>query len=528
MSNSILKCKTLLLFILVGPAIWSCQPREQKVETNYATIDQYKEPYRPQFHFSPQANWMNDPNGMVYYEGEYHLFYQYHPDSTVWGPMHWGHAVSSDLINWEHLPIALYPDELGYIFSGSTVVDWNNTSGLGTGEIPPMIAIYTYHLMEREKAGAVDYQTQAIAFSTDKGRTWTKYEGNPVLPNPGIKDFRDPKVSWDEVSGKWIMALAVLDHIRFYSSQNLIDWELESEFGKEVGNHGGVWECPDLFKLPVEGTDEEKWVLLVSINPGAPHGGSGTQYFVGDFNGSEFILDESFTPVLDESIWIDYGTDNYAGVTWSDIPENDGRRIFIGWMSNWQYANIVPTDSWRSAMTIPRVLTLRFDGEKYILASSPVAEISEIRGNSSNIEIGEIGSTKVIKSKYELYELSMDLDISQSQGFELVFSNDHDQQVIFGLDRAGEQVYVDRTKSGIIDFQDSFAKVHKSPYKSGNNISLLFHIDMASIEIYIDNGDLVITEIYFPESGLKNFELVPKTGTIAITSGKISELKSIW
>ena len=216
MSDNILKCKALLLFILVGSAIWSCQPREQKVVTNYATIDQYKEPYRPQFHFSPQANWMNDPNGMVYYEGEYHLFYQYHPDSTVWGPMHWGHAVSSDLINWEHLPIALYPDELGYIFSGSTVVDWNNTSGLGTGEIPPMIAIYTYHLMEREKAGAFDYQTQAIAFSTDKGRTWTKYEGNPVLPNPGIKDFRDPKVSWDEVSGKWIMALAVLDHIRFY------------------------------------------------------------------------------------------------------------------------------------------------------------------------------------------------------------------------------------------------------------------------------------------------------------------------
>ena len=241
---------------------------------------------------------MNDPNGMVYHNGEYHLFYQHNPDSTVWGPMHWGHAVSKDLVKWEHLPIALYPDSLGTIFSGSAVVDKNNTSGLGTKDNPAMVAIYTYHNAEGEKAGRKDYQTQGIAYSLDNGRTWTKYKANPVLKNPGIKDFRDPKVSWYEKGQKWIMTLAVTDHISFYSSKNLLDWTKESDFGADIGGHGGVWECPDLFKMPVAGTNEEKWVLIVNINPGAPNGGSGTQYFVGQFDGKNFVLDNQFEQQL--------------------------------------------------------------------------------------------------------------------------------------------------------------------------------------------------------------------------------------
>ena len=246
-----MKMKTIYynLLLSIYIAISACTSdtkKEEAAEMNTAA-SYYTEQHRPQFHFSPEKMWMNDPNGMVFYNDEYHLFYQYYPDSTVWGPMHWGHAVSKDLVHWEHLPIALYPDSLGYIFSGSAVVDWNNTSGLGTEENPPLVAIFTYHDAEGEKEGRNDYQTQGIAYSLDNGRTWEKYADNPVLENPGIKDFRDPKVSWHAATEKWVMILAVLDHVELYGSKDLKSWEKLSEFGKEVGAHGGVWECPDLF-----------------------------------------------------------------------------------------------------------------------------------------------------------------------------------------------------------------------------------------------------------------------------------------
>jgi len=244
----------------------SCQPRG--TSENPVGL-KTTEALRPQFHFTPQSGWMNDPNGMVYYEGEYHLFYQYYPDSTVWGPMHWGHAVSKDMIRWERLPIALYPDSLGYIFSGSAVIDWRNTSGLGTEQTPAMVALFTYHDPVGEQEGRIDFQTQGIAYSVDKGRTWTKYDRNPVLPNPGIRDFRDPKVSWNEESHQWVMTLAVKDHIEFYGSPDLKQWNKLSEFGKSIGAHGGVWECPDLFPLKDE-QGNTRWVLFVSINPGGP------------------------------------------------------------------------------------------------------------------------------------------------------------------------------------------------------------------------------------------------------------------
>lgn len=336
----------LMCILFMGCKI---EPSNKSIEKNIG-YSKFKEPFRSQYHFTPERGWMNDPNGLVYNNGVYHLFYQYYPHATVWGPMHWGHATSTDLIRWEHKPVALYPDENGLIFSGSAVVDKYNTSGFGSNGQVPMVAVYTYHFMQGEKIGRDDFQTQGIAFSLDNGETWTKYAGNPVIGNKGTRDLRDPKVFWHEATKSWIMALVAGNHVKFYRSQNLKDWGNISDFGIDQGAHGGVWECPDLFPLKVEGSDKEKWVLIISIGNGGPNGGSGTQYFVGDFDGTTFTSDQK------EYKWLDWGTDNYAGVTYNQVPNGD--RIFIGWMSNWQYALTTPTSNWRSAMTLPRKLTL--------------------------------------------------------------------------------------------------------------------------------------------------------------------------
>ncbi len=424
----------LLMFLLVA-----CAKKQdsQQVSQDAAaaqtetspTASGFKETHRPQFHFSPAKMWMNDPNGMVYHKGEYHLFYQHYPDSTVWGPMHWGHAVSKDMIHWEHLPIALYPDSLGWIFSGSAVVDVNNTSGLGSKENPPMVAIFTYH--SDPKAKRKDFQTQGMAYSTDNGRTWTKYKENPVLPNPGIADFRDPKVSWHEASKQWVMILAVADHVELYGSKNLKNWSKLSEFGKTHGAHGGVWECPDLFPLPIDG--KQKWVLLLSINPGGIHGGSATQYFIGNFDGKKFTSDNPPKTTL----WLDYGKDNYAGVTWSNIPAADGRRLFLGWMSNWQYANQVPTSPWRSAMTLPRELSLRKTGAGLRVVSQPVKELASIRGESKEIPgqtiEGRVTISEGVAFTVATSEVQLEFDsIRQGQDVGIELSNEQGQRVLIG------------------------------------------------------------------------------------------------
>ncbi len=363
-----MKRKSINLMLLILLNVFICFNLISQTEPSGA-----EEKYRPQIHFTPFAHWMNDPNGMVYYAGEYHLFYQFYPGSTFWGPMHWGHAISKDLVHWQRLPIALYPDSLGWIFSGSAVMDLNNTSGLGTKDNPAMIAFFTYHNVKLERTGSNSFQNQGIAFSLDKGRTWNKYRYNPVLKNPGTRDFRDPKVFWYEKTKKWIVVLASGDRVKLYSSPNMVDWKFESDFGMNLGAHGGVWECPNLFPLKVENSKDTKWVLLVSINPGGPNGGSATQYFVGDFDGHQYKNTDTITR------WIDYGKDDYAGVTWSGIPASDGRCIFIGWMSNWQYSDRVPTLSWRGANTIPRELSLLFEDHGYILASKPLSELANLR-----------------------------------------------------------------------------------------------------------------------------------------------------
>ncbi|MEP5792074.1 MAG: glycoside hydrolase family 32 protein [Cyclobacteriaceae bacterium] len=438
------------------------------------------EEYRPVYHFTPSGNWMNDPNGMVYFKGEYHLFYQHYPDSNVWGPMHWGHAVSTDMVNWEHLPIALYPDSLGYIFSGSAVIDWQNTTGFGTADNPAMVAIYTYHDPVGADSGAVDFQYQGIAYSLDKGRSWTKYENNPVLPNPGIIDFRDPKVFWNESFGQWTMILAVKDHINLYSSPNLVDWTLESEFGQTIGAHGGVWECPDLFQL----TDQNglaQWVMLVSINPGGPQGGSATQYLVGDFDGSVF------TPADTVTRWVDHGADNYAGVTWSDVPQSDGRRLFLGWMSNWQYANVVPTYNWRSAMTIPRELKLKTIEGKPILQSVPVAELETLFGDIQLVGSGvKIGADAFRVDVYGLPD----------KDFELVLSNAKAERLVIALN--SNELIVDRTAAGISSFEKAFSAVHRAPLPAVDIDRLQIYVDRASVEVFVNDGQVVLTDLVFP------------------------------
>ncbi|QMU66674.1 MAG: glycoside hydrolase family 32 protein [Flavobacteriaceae bacterium] len=479
----------------------SPKPKDMKIDSSFVKTG---EQYRPAFHFTPEKNWMNDPNGMVYYQGEYHLFYQYYPKDNVWGPMHWGHAVSKNLIHWERLPIAIYPDSLGYIFSGSAVIDWDNTSGLGSEENPPMVAIYTYHDPVGEKSGIDTFQSQAIAYSLDKGRSWTKYSKNPVISNPGIRDFRDPKVFWYSEKKKWIMTLAVKDHVNFYSSENLKDWKLESEFGQNNGAHGGVWECPDLFSM----YDDEgnlKWVLLVSINPNGPQGGSAIQYFVGDFNGSAFLPDHT------EIKWVDYGADNYAGVTFSDIPKEDGRRIFIGWMSNWQYAQVVPTETWRSAMTLPRKLALKNNNGVYHLHSKPVREIDTIFESPVDVE------SNTYQSDSSSYFIEICGELTKGT---ITLSNGLGESFTITIDKG--QLFTDRTYAGKNSFHPEFAKIHKAPMLHDTISKLRLFVDTSSVEMFINDGELVMTELMFPTGSLHTIT------TKGINRFRFFELKSIW
>ncbi len=444
---------------------------------------EYNETFRPQFHFSPEYGWMNDPNGLVYLDGEYHLFYQYNPYGNKWGNMHWGHAVSTDLTSWTYLPTALGIDSLGDIFSGSTVIDVNNTAGFGKNA---MIAIFTSN-------GKT--QQQSIAYSTDKGRTFTKYIGNPVLPNPGITDFRDPKVSWNEQSKQWVMALATKQTITFYGSPDLKKWAKLSEFASESGAHGGVWECPDLFPLTYDG--KTKWVLLVSINPGGPNGGSATQYFIGDFDGKTFTADN-----LPYPLWIDYGRDNYAGVTFSNIPEADGRRIFIGWMSNWDYANDVPTKNFRSAMTIARELTLKNNGKHLILANMPTREVTALRGKVKNVANQNIHKEKslpdVLSSFNGKFEIEMTIHRQSSKILGFGLTNADGDYLNFTFDLEQNVLKIDRRNCGLNDFNRKYASEPIAPLTTKDTYKVRLLVDKASSEIFINNGETVMTSIVFP------------------------------
>lgn len=478
----------------------------------------YREQYRPQIHFSPAAHWMNDPNGMVYYQHVYHLFYQYYPGATVWGPMHWGHATSADMIHWKHQPVALYPDSLGYIFSGSAVVDVNNTSGFGRNGRVPLVAIFTQHDPKGEKAGKSDFQNQSIAYSLDAGSTWIKYAHNPVLKNPGIKDFRDPKVAWYEPGKRWVMTLAAQDRTTFYSSKDLKKWDRESEFGQTAGAHGGVWECPDLFPLTYNGTTV--WILIVNINPGGPNGGSATQYFCGNFDGHNFV------PFDTETRWVDYGPDEYAGVTWSNTGS---RRLFLGWMSNWEYATVVPTVKWRSAMTVPRELSLDRQDDHYILRSEPVRELSRLsmgRKTISNLLIHHMNLAASFGKLQGPVRLQFRCDTLKS--FAITLANSRHERLVVGYDERKQEFYIDRTASGTVGFEKGFGPRHVAPRLStgiGSNMTLI--IDVASIEVFADDGRSVMTAIFFPAEPYTYMRL-DAPAPLRLETISYERLKSIW
>ena len=514
--------KYIIPLLALTAFLYACKKTETVAVVDKA--QRFSEVHRPQFHFSPPQMWMNDPNGMVYHKGEYHLFYQHYPDSNVWGPMHWGHAISKDLIHWEHQPIALYPDSLGMIFSGGAVVDEKNSSGLGTSENPPLIAIYTSHNAEMEKQGRNDYQTQCLAYSLDDGRTWTKYENNPVLKNPGYRDFRDPKFFWHEGSRKWILLLAVGDHAELFGSKDLKSWKKLSDFGKEYGAHGGVWECPDLFPLTVNGESTTKWIMIMNINPGGPNGGSATQYFIGEFDGEKFISDTDKS----ETLWLDYGPDNYAGVTWSNAPDN--KKIFIGWMSNWAYANIVPTQAWRSANTLPRELKLvRLNGSLHVSSVlwDGVKRLSQNTKQLANLPIQD--SLDLSHEVVFPVTKSFLRGEIEAKDFIFVFSNSKGQHVKVGFDSKTNHFFIDRKRSGKTDFSAEFVKDIVAPrIATIGKIPFTLVTDVASVEVFFDDGLTVMTAIFFPEEDLSQLKIYSPAGVINVDSLTVSQLSSIW
>lgn len=468
----------------------------------------YREPWRPRFHFTPPRHWMNDPNGLVYAAGEYHLFYQFNPFGDRWGHMSWGHAVSRDLVRWRHLPVALPEADGVMMFSGSAVVDRRNTSGLGSPTRPPLVAIYTGHREGR--------QDQRLAYSRDRGRTWVQLPENPVL-DLGLADFRDPKVRWHEPTGKWVMtvALSTEKKVHFYVSPDLRHWAYAGEFGP-AGSTEGLWECPDLFPLEIQGGGT-RWVLVVNINPGGPAGGSGCQYFTGEFDGARFTAD----PIRSEggTLWADYGADFYAAVTWSDIPARDGRRLWLGWMSNWQYAQEVPTAPWRSAMTIPRELGLRRTSQGLRLTQTPVRELQALRGKTHRFGGGTLEAANAWLDRHpapgEVVELWVDFEL----GAEVRAGDPSTESGLRRIGQAGESTVIrcrpgsrrlelDRTLSGRTDFHPRFPAVHGAPLRmEDGHLRLRVLVDTGSFEVFAEGGEVVLTDLVFPTAGSSRWEL---------------------
>ena len=446
-----------------------------------------KESFRPVYHHTPAYGWMNDPNGMFYKDGLYHLYFQYNPYGSVWGNMHWGHSTSTDLMHWKFEGCAIVPDAWGAIFSGSCVVDHENTAGFGKEAV---VAFYT----SAKSTPLGDIQMQSMAYSLDNGKTFTKYEGNPILTS-SEKDFRDPKVFWYAPGKHWVMILAVGQHMEIYSSVNLKEWKKESEFGAMQGAHGGVWECPDLVEISVEGTREKKWVLICNLNPGGPFGGSAAQYFVGSFDGKKFV-NESPT----QAKWMDWGKDNYATVTWNNAP--DGRCIALGWMSNWQYANNVPTRQYRSANTLARDLTLYREGQELYLKSTPSVEVKKARGKKVSIPSFKVSEKHEIVNLFEekqgAYEVEIVIQNAGASKIAFCLLNDKGEKVSMYYDLNRKQFVMDRSESGTVDFSKDFPAVTVAPANVDKELTLRLFVDRSSIEAFGEDGKFVMTNLVFP------------------------------
>ena len=469
---------------------------------------------RPLFHFTPQKNFINDPNGLVFLDGEYHLFYQHNPEGDRWGHMSWGHAVSRDLVRWEHLPIALREEAGVMIFSGSAVVDPKNSSGLGRPDQPPMVAIYTGDGHKK--------QTQNLAASLDHGRTWTKFAGNPVL-DLHSNSFRDPKVFRHAATDRWIMATVLADErkVVFWSSKNLKTWERLSDFGP-AGSVKGVWECPELFEVPIEGTQHEtRWVLKVDVNDGAPFGGSGGQYFVGNFDGKAFRA-EGLKPDS-PPLWMDYGKDFYASQTWNDAPIDAGP-VWIAWMNNWQYANDIPTSPWRGAMTVPRRVTLRKTDEGLRIAQSPVEGVKGLRGRRISVEPRLIGPGEARLSPLGIEGIALEIvaefEPQDAETFGLRVREGPGEETVVGFDRNLGEVFVDRTRSGVTGFSPHFAGRHSAKTKMQAGVVQRLHllVDATSVEVFADGGRVVLTDQVFPKPESRGVSLFATGGKVRLRS----------
>lgn len=494
------------------------------------SADYMNEPLRPQGHFSPEIHWMNDPNGLVYHDGEYHLFHQYNPAGNRWGHMSWGHAVSRDLVHWEHLPLAIPEADGVMAFSGSCVVDHGNTSGFGKVGRPAIVAIYTGHGHGK--------QAQNLAYSTDNGRTWTKYAKNPVL-DIGSSDFRDPKVFWHQPTGRWVMvvSLAVEKVLIFYGSDDLKSWRELSRFGPSGAASKPNWECPDLFLLPVEDaegrpTGKRRWVLEADMGSGAVAGGSGGEYFVGDFDGRQFTATQ-------DARWVDFGRDFYAPISWDNVPESDGRRIWIGWFNNWETC-LTPTSPWRSCMSVPRTLSLRPtpDGDELLLVQRPVRELRKLWQTDRRIELATqdvawpprpLTRPGQLKESHFVLEATCQLRGARSCGFRIATGPQEFTEV--GLEHEADNhpvVYVDRRQSGHVDFHPAFAGRHETPVRIGRRgVKLLVYVDRSTIEVFINDGEAVISDRIFPTKGQPVIEGFAGDDRAKL-QGVVTPLRSIW
>jgi fructan beta-fructosidase len=483
------------------------------------------EPWRPQFHFSPQKNWINDPNGLIWFDGEYHLFFQYNPYGDQWGHMSWGHAVSTDLLHWQELPVAIPEDERASIFSGSVVVDEHNSSGFGDGKTPPLIAIYT-GCLRRPEGG----QAQDIAYSNDRGRTWTKYANNPVL-DLGLRDFRDPKVFWHAPTSRWIMAVVLPDtrEAIFYSSNNLRDWRELSRFADELTGQG-IWECPDIFELPVEGGEKgaTAWVFKVDVFEGHPSRGSGARLFFGQFDGTRFSAEPSASPH-----WADYGADFYAAISWANLPIEQQRAVWIGWMNCHRYAKLLPTQPWRGAMSIPRELTLRRVNGALRLLQQPVRELEAIRRNTFMFDAAQSvqGEQSCLPASFNQRSIEIDLacEIGDSQECGLLLRAVSGKETRVGIDRQRGTVFVDRSRSGFTPDDALFATRREAPcagVATGRAVRLHVLLDRSSVELFVEDGEVVITEQIFPGDESLDVRLYAQGGMARMSKFVAHELAS--
>ena len=486
--------------------------KEMKLSDTFDMANMEK--HRPLYHHTPAYGWMNDPNGMFYKDGVWHLYFQHNPYGSVWGNLAWGHSTSTDLVHWQYEGDPVMADALGLIFSGSSVVDKDNTAGFGAGTI---VSFYT----SAKSSPWGDVQMQSMAYSTDGGKTFTKYDGNPVITSTA-RDFRDPKVFWYAPGKHWVMMLAVGQEMQIWSSADLKDWKYESSFGAKQGAHGGVWECPDLVELPVEGTKEKRWVLICNINPGGPFGGSATQYFVGTFDGKKFT-----NQFPTKTKWMDYGKDHYATVTFSNAP--DGRCVALGWMSNWQYAAVVPTKQYRSANTIARDLTLyRQDGD-LLLRNAPSKEIEAARKDVKSIKKFNVSDSYSIENLLDgndgAYEIEMEIKSNGAQKIVFTLLNGKGESVLMYYDTAMRQFVMDRSNSGETAFSRDFPAMTAAPVGEGDDFTLRLFVDRSSIEAFGDGGKFVMTNIVFPSEPYNKMKFESVRGSFTVKKMNVYKLK---